>query len=68
MGKAKVSLKFSEVDEQNAEGATKYTTTCSGGRSDCCTRVCTRPNIGSDDGSLESWDTYLEANAGILQY
>lgn len=64
--KAKVSLKFSEVNEhtQNA----KYTATCSGSRSDCCTRVCTRVEIGSDDGSLDSWDDYLEANAGVLQY
>lgn len=66
MDKARVSLKFSEIDE--ATEATQYTNTCSGGRSDCCTRVCTRPNAGSDDGSLESWDSYLEVNAGVLQY
>ncbi|TYO74676.1 hypothetical protein DQ397_003177 [Pseudomonas sp. CK-NBRI-02] len=67
MVKKKVSLKFSEVNE-HPEAGTKYTTTCSGSRSDCCTRVCTRPAIGSDDGSLDSWDEYLEANAGVLQY
>lgn len=63
----KVSLKFSEVNERSEVGA-KYTTTCSGSRSDCCTRVCTRANVGSDDGSLDSWDEYLEVNAGVLQY
>lgn len=66
MNKVKVSLKFTEVDAHPE--STKYTATCSGNRSDCCTRVCTRVDIGSDDGSLDSWDSYLEANAGILQY
>lgn len=66
MDKPKVSLKFTEINESTE--ATTYTTTCSGGRSDCCTRVCTRPNMGSDDGSLAAWDRYLEANAGVLQY
>lgn len=43
-----------------------YTATCSGGRSDCCTRVCT--NIVDDISSLDAWEQYLDINAGVLQY
>lgn len=63
---AKQSLKFKVVED--SFDATQYTNTCSGSRSDCCTRVCTRLDIESDDGSLQSWDDYLEAHAGVLQY
>ncbi len=66
MSVQKVSLKFKKVDD-NIESVS-YTATCSGSRSDCCTRVCTRVDVGSDDGSLTSWDDYLEVNAGVLQY
>jgi len=63
MIEGKISLQFSEVNDYPQE-ITKYTATCSGSRSDCCTRVCTR----ADSGSLDVWDKYLEANAGVLQY
>lgn len=62
----KQSLKFKIVED--SFDATKYTNTCSGSRSDCCTRVCTRLDAESDDGSLQSWDDYLDVNAGVLQY
>ena len=62
----KVSLKFKEVKPMDK--STTYSDGCSGGRSDCCTRVCTNNNIGSSDDSIESWDDYLEVNAGVLQY
>ncbi len=43
---------------------------CSGERSDCCTRVCTR--AGNDEqnsaSNLDAWEKYLEVNAGVLQY
>jgi hypothetical protein len=62
----KVSLKFEKLEENAQE--TKYSDGCSGSRSACCTRVCTRVNAGSDDGSLDAWDAYLDVNAGVLQY
>jgi hypothetical protein len=62
----KVGLKFEKLEESIQE--TKYSDGCSGSRSACCTRVCTRANIGSDDGSLDAWDAYLDVNAGVLQY
>lgn len=63
----KASLKFEKINEVSAVGA-HYSDGCSGSRSDCCTRVCTRNNSVSDDGSTEAWDKYLEVNAGVLQY
>lgn len=65
----KVSLKFREIEEKQA--SPEYTGGCSGSRSDCCTRTCTRAEDGSDDqldGTLEAWDQYIEVNAGVLQY
>jgi len=62
----KVSLKFEEIHEEL--NSSQYSNGCSGGRSDCCTRVCTKANGASDSDSLEAWDKYLEVNAGVLQY
>lgn len=62
----KVSLKFKEIKE--AENSAGYSDGCSGSRSECCTRVCTRAGVKSNDDSLKAWDEYLEANAGVLQY
>lgn len=56
---------FTEITEV-ASHAANYTNGCSGDRSDCCTRVCTRNDNSSD--SLDSWDKYLEVNAGVVQY
>lgn len=50
-----------------ADGTTEmgYTAGCSAGRSDCCTRVCTRY---AKPASVEQWGEFLEVNAGVLQY
>lgn len=60
-----VSLKFKEIDVQDNQS--HYSDGCSGSRSDCCTRVCTRDVQASND-NLQAWDEYLEVNAGVLQY
>lgn len=62
-----ISFKFKEVTEGGGNEA-HYSDGCSGARSDCCTRVCTRNNVNSNEGSLKKWDEYLELNAGVLQY
>lgn len=62
----KVSLSFEQIQEDMNQAG--YTGGCSGGRSDCCTRTCTRKDNHSDEDSLQSWDDYLEVNAGVLQY
>ncbi|UTG75235.1 hypothetical protein KCG53_08280 [Neisseria subflava] len=55
-----------EVVNQQATTMAKYSDGCSGQRSDCCTRVCTR--INNEASSTDAWDMYLEVNAGVLQY
>lgn len=62
----KVSLKFKEIND--VENNATYSDGCSGSRSDCCTRVCTRNDVKSTDDSIKAWDDYLEVNAGVLQY
>ncbi|WP_204369569.1 MULTISPECIES: hypothetical protein [Haemophilus] len=44
----------------------QYSNGCSGSRSDCCTRVCTR--INNEASSTDAWELYLEVNTGVLQY
>ncbi|MBE0471784.1 MAG: hypothetical protein IBX55_20020 [Methyloprofundus sp.] len=59
-----MDLSFKVVNEKL--DSNKYTATCSGSRSDCCTRTCTR--ITENTSSIEAWEKYLEINAGVLQY
>ncbi|WGV60436.1 hypothetical protein QIH01_04710 [Brevibacillus brevis] len=54
---------FEEVDETVMLAA--YTRECSGGRSDCCTRVCTRNHEVATEAE---WGKFLEVNAGVVQY
>lgn len=60
-----LDLSFEVVNQQSVTMA-QYTGGCSGGVSDCCTRVCTR--VGNEASSTDAWDMYLEVNAGVLQY
>ena len=43
-----------------------YTATCSGGRSDCCTRTCSRD--GNFTASEEAWESFLRIEGGQVQY
>lgn len=58
---------FEEVKEK--ELFADYTADCSGDRSDCCTRVCTRD---CDDDfkctTEEEWGKFLNLNGGVIQY
>ena len=60
-----IDLSF-EVVKSVSQQTMAYTKECSGSRSDCCTRTCTR--IVDDNSSFEAWEQYLEINAGVLQY
>ena len=42
-----------------------YTAGCSGDRSDCCTRVCTRNNYTVTE---EEWGKFLDVEGGVIQY
>ncbi len=75
MDEKKVLL-FEEIDE--CEMFAEYTDGCSGSRSDCCTRVCTRECNGDtddggditedDDTTEDAWGNFLEIESGVIQY
>ncbi|MEC4114949.1 hypothetical protein VSO92_12635 [Myroides pelagicus] len=50
-------------DSENLEST--YSAGCSGSRSDCCTRVCTRQ---AQPANVEQWGQFLAINAGVVQY
>ena len=54
-------LVFEEIKEE------ELFADCSGSRSDCCTRVCTRK---CDDftSTEEEWGKFLEIEGGVIQY
>ena len=54
---------FEEIEESTM--LAEYSDGCSGGRSDCCTRVCTRNN---EVATEEEWGVFLEVNSGVVQY
>lgn len=51
---------------KNSHDSKSYSDGCSGSRSDCCTRVCTRQE--GNNNSTDAWENYLDINAGVLQY
>ena len=59
-----VELKFEEIDEK--QFLNDYTAECSGERSDCCTRVCTRDN--NIIANEVEWGKFLEIQGGVIQY
>lgn len=60
---------FVEINE-NDGGEKAYTATCSGDRSDCCTRVCSDGCKKLDDSisSESEWEAFLEVKGGQVQY
>ena len=54
---------FEEVKDQ--ELFAEYSAGCSGSRSDCCTRVCTK---AGEYATEEQWGQFLEVNKGVVQY
>lgn len=60
-------IQFEEISEN--EMFADYTADCSGSRSDCCTRVCTRDcHHGNYVASEEEWGKFLEVKGGVIQY
>lgn len=58
---------FAEVFvEEGMNNAATYTATCSGGRSDCCTRTCSADGSFVDNSS--AWDAFLSVEGGQVQY
>ncbi len=58
---------FEEVKiEHGMADDRKYSDDCSGSRSDCCTRVCSRD--GNFTASEEAWEAFLAIEGGQVQY
>lgn len=63
MEKEKQVIMFEEINEE--ELFADYSRGCSGQRSDCCTKVCTRNgNIATAD----EWGKFLDIEGGVIQY
>jgi hypothetical protein len=65
-----IKFEFKEVKElkKNSDKfQANYSDGCSGSRSDCCTRVCTKNDYNYQD-NLNEWDKYLEVESGVIQY
>lgn len=58
-----ISFKFMVLNDSQVNAG--YSGGCSGGRSDCCTRVCTRY---AQPANADQWGKFLEVNAGVIQY
>ena len=61
--KASSKFKFKVISDRELSCA--FTGDCSGDRSDCCTRVCTRI---AQPANVAQWGKFLEINAGVVQY
>lgn len=58
---------FAEVSvEDGFTGGAKASKGCSGARSECCTRVCSRHANFVSSG--EAWDKFLSLEGGQVQY
>ena len=60
------TLQFEEINEN--ELLADYTADCSGSRSDCCTRVCTRQCNNDYMNTEEAWGKFLNVEGGVIQY
>lgn len=61
----KEESRFAFTVVSNSELSFGYSGGCSGGRSACCTRVCTRY---AQPATVQQWGNFLAINAGVLQY
>lgn len=66
MAKDLEKIQFEEINEKDLFATKEFTKTCSGDRSDCCTKVCSG---GCQDVSTEEeWGRFLEIEGGVVQY
>ena len=54
---------FELINETQTTNA--FTAECSGSRSDCCTRVCTRDDYQMSEAE---WGQFLKVDSGVIQY
>lgn len=61
---------FAIVSDEDGMDSVDFTAECSGDRSECCTRVCTR-QCSADANFVENadaWERYLAVKGGQVQY
>lgn len=63
MNTKKEDLVFEEISDRDFFN--EYSQGCSGSRSDCCTRVCTRNQLVAKE---EDWCKFLAVDGGVVQY
>jgi hypothetical protein len=64
--KAFIERGFVELDD-NAKGSPQAASAgCSGGRSDCCTRVCSADQ--NYVSTADAWEQFLDIQGGEIQY
>ena len=57
---------FAVVSDEDGMDSVAYTATCSGSRSDCCTRTCSADANFAENA--EAWEEYLAVKGGQVQY
>lgn len=57
---------FAVVSDEDGMCSVSYTATCSGSRSDCCTRTCSADANFVEN--TEAWERYLAVKGGQVQY
>jgi hypothetical protein len=57
---------FAIVSDEDGMDSVAYTASCSGSRSDCCTRVCSADANFVEN--VEAWEQYLAVKGGQVQY
>jgi hypothetical protein len=57
---------FSVVSDEDGMNSVAYTASCSGSRSDCCTRTCSADANFAENA--EAWEQYLAVKGGQVQY
>lgn len=57
---------FIIVSDEDGMDKVSYTASCSGSRSDCCTRTCSADANFAENN--EAWEKYLAVKGGQVQY
>ncbi|WBF66041.1 hypothetical protein LN040_09880 [Desulfovibrio subterraneus] len=57
---------FAIISDEDGMDSVAYTASCSGSRSDCCTRVCSADANFVEN--TEAWEKYLAVKGGQVQY
>lgn len=57
---------FVELIDKSKESPQAASAGCSGGRSDCCTRVCSADK--NYVSSADAWEQFLDIQGGEVQY